>query len=225
MSLIRKIHPRWIVLLASLGASLVAHAQPTDPYPSTYRPAVTAPVLIRGGTVLTGTGTLLTNTDVLIENGLIAAIGANLEAPAGATVVDAHGKTVTPGIIDIHSHLGVYPSPAVSSMQDGNEATAPVTANVWAEHSIWPNDPGFQTALEGGVTSLEILPGSANLIGGRGVVLKNVPSITYQGMKFPGAPHGLKMACGENPKRVYGDRKSTRLNSSHIPLSRMPSSA
>ena len=154
------------------------------------------------------------NTDVLIENGLIAAIGANLEAPAGATVVDAHGKTVTPGIIDIHSHLGVYPSPAVSSMQDGNEATAPVTANVWAEHSIWPNDPGFQTALEGGVTSLEILPGSANLIGGRGVVLKNVPSITYQGMKFPGAPHGLKMACGENPKRVYGSHNqapSTRM--------------
>jgi len=92
--------------------------------------------------------------------------------------------------------------------------TAPVTANVWAEHSIWPVDPGFQTALEGGVTSLEILPGSANLIGGRGVVVKNVSAVTYQAMKFPGAPQGLKMACGENPKRVYGSHNqapSTRM--------------
>jgi imidazolonepropionase-like amidohydrolase len=103
----------------------------------------------------------------------------------------------------------------MSGTQDGNEATAPVTANVWAEHSIYPLDPGFSTALAGGITTLEILPGSANLIGGRSVVLKNVRAVTYQGMKFPGAPYGLKMACGENPKRVYGDGKkvtpSTRM--------------
>ncbi len=92
--------------------------------------------------------------------------------------------------------------------------TAPVTAEVWAEHSIWPQDPGFSRALAGGITSLQVLPGSANLIGGRGVTLKNVYSTSYQGMKFPGAPHGLKMACGENPKRVYGERTkmpSTRM--------------
>ncbi|MCR6495562.1 amidohydrolase [Thermomonas sp. S9] len=118
-----------------------------------------------------------------------------------------------PGIIDIHSHLGVYPSPGVSAHSDGNEATAPVTPNVWAEHSVWPQDPGFATALAGGVTSLQVLPGSANLIGGRGVTLKNVPATTYQAMKFPGAPWGLKMACGENPKRVYGQKggPSTRM--------------
>jgi imidazolonepropionase-like amidohydrolase len=194
--------------------SLVAQAAPSDPYPSTYTVAPSAPVLIQGATVLTGTGERLDNTDILLKDGVIAAIGAHLAAPDGAVIVDARGRTVTPGIIDIHSHLGVYPSPAISSMQDGNEATAPVTANVWAEHSIWPNDPGFQKALEGGVTSLEILPGSANLIGGRGVVLKNVAAITYQAMKFPGAPHGLKMACGENPKRVYGGHNqapSTRM--------------
>ena len=75
---------------------------------------------------------------------------------------------------------------------------------MWAEHGVWPQDPGFQTALEGGITALQILPGSANLIGGRGVTLKNVPATTYQAMKFPNAPQGLKMACGENPKRVYG---------------------
>jgi imidazolonepropionase-like amidohydrolase len=72
---------------------------------------------------------------------------------------------------------------------------------------VHPLDPGFTTALAGGITTLEILPGSANLIGGRSVVLKNVRSVTYQGMKFPGAPYGLKMACGENPKRVYGEGK------------------
>ena len=107
----------------------------------------------------------------------------------------------------MHSHLGVYPSPGVRGNSDGNEATGPVTANVWAEHSVWPEDPGFTTARIGGVTAMQILPGSANLIGGRSVVLKNVPAVTYQGMKFPGAPQGLKMACGENPKRVYGSDK------------------
>ena len=94
----------------------------------------------------------------------------------------------------------------MSAHSDGNEATAPVTPNVWAEHSVWPQDPGFATALAGGITSLQVLPGSANLIGGRGVTLKNVPATTYQAMKFPGAPWGLKMACGENPKRVYGQK-------------------
>lgn len=177
-----------------------------DPYPSTYQRVPSPPVLITGATVLTGTGTRLENADVLLQDGKVVAVGTGLQAPAGATRVDAHGKWVTPGIIDIHSHLGVYPSPGVSAHSDGNEATGPVTPNVWAEHSIWPQDPGFLTALAGGITSLQVLPGSANLIGGRGATLKNVPSTTYQAMKFPGAPWGLKMACGENPKRVYGQK-------------------
>jgi imidazolonepropionase-like amidohydrolase len=88
--------------------------------------------------------------------------------------VDATGKWVTPGIIDVHSHLGVYPSPGMSAHSDGNEATAPVTAQVWAEHSIWPQDPGFHAALAGGVTSAADPAGQANLIGGRGVTVKNV---------------------------------------------------
>jgi len=179
---------------------------PADPYPSTYKPPQSTPTLIRGATVLTGTGTKLDNADVLIVDGRIAGVGAGLQAPAGARVIDGKGRWVTPGLIDIHSHLGVYPSPAMRGLQDGNEATAPVTANVWAEHSVHPWDPGFDTALAGGITTLEILPGSANLIGGRSVVLKNVVASTTQGMKFPGAPYGLKMACGENPKRVYGTK-------------------
>jgi len=161
--------------------------------------------LITGATILTGTGERLDNADLLLVDGKIAEIGTGLSA-AGADVVDAEGKWLTPGVIDVHSHLGVYASPGTQSHSDGNEATAPVTAEVWAEHSVWPNDPGFTTALAGGVTAMQILPGSANLIGGRGVTLKNVPGRNVMDMKFPGAPHGLKMACGENPKRVYGGR-------------------
>ncbi len=175
------------------------------PFESRYQPLPSAVTLIQGATVLTGTGERLDNADVLIEDGRIAAIGKELGAN-GADVVHAAGKWITPGIIDVHSHLGVYPSPGTISHSDGNEMTAPVTAQVWAEHSVWPHDPGFTTALAGGVTAMQILPGSANLIGGRGVTLKNVPGRNVMDMKFPGAPHGLKMACGENPKRVYGAR-------------------
>jgi len=181
----------------------------TNPYPSTYEPMPSGTTLIRGATVFDGLGNTIENGDVLVENGRISAVGTGLEAPDGATIVDAAGRFVTPGIIDIHSHLGVYPSPGVSAHSDGNEATQPVTAEVWAEHSVWPQDPGFEAALAGGVTTLHILPGSANLFGGRGITLRNVPSRTVQGMKFPEAPYTLKMACGENPSRVYGRRGSS----------------
>ena len=93
--------------------------------------------------------------------------------------IDAEGRWVTPGLIDVHSHLGVYPSPGLDAHSDGNEMTAPSTANVWAEHSIWPQDPGFSRALAGGVTSLQILPGSANLVGGRGVATNDGYEIPF----------------------------------------------
>ncbi len=177
-----------------------------DPYPSTYEPYPSGTTLVAGATVLTGTGERIESGSVLIENGKISAVGPDLAAPDGATVIDATGKWVTPGIVDIHSHLGNYPSPSTQSTSDGNEMTKPNTAEVWTEHSVWPQDAGFTRALAGGVTSLQILPGSANLFGGRAAILKNVPARTVQGMKFPGAPYGLKMACGENPKRVYGEQ-------------------
>lgn len=184
----------------------VAAGAADAPYPSTYRPIASPPVLIAGATVLTGDGRRLDDADVLLRDGLVAAVAQDLGAPAGTLRVDGRGKWVTPGLIDVHSHLGVYPSPRAEAHSDGNEKTAPVTAQVWAEHSVWPQDPGLATALAGGVTTLQILPGSANLIGGRSVTLKNVPATTVQAMKFPGAPYGLKMACGENPKRVYGQK-------------------
>jgi len=187
-----------------------------EPYPSTYEPLPSRPTLIVNATLLTGTGQRIPNGSLLMAQGRISRVieGSQAASAAEADVIDAEGRWVTPGLIDVHSHLGVYSSPGVAAHSDGNEMTAPVTAQVWAEHSVWPQDPGFSRALAGGVTSLQILPGSANLIGGRGVTLKNVPSLSYQGMKFPGAPHGLKMACGENPKRVYGERNqapSTRM--------------
>ena len=185
-----------------------------DPFPSTYEPYTSGATAIRGATILTGAGTKIENGVVVLVAGKIAAVGgADVAVPEGATVIDGKGKWVTPGVIDIHSHLGDYPSPSTASTSDGNEATAPNTAQVWAEHSVWPQDAGFTRALAGGVTSLQVLPGSANLFGGRSAILKNVPARTVQEMKFPGAPYGLKMACGENPKRVYGDKggPSTRM--------------
>jgi imidazolonepropionase-like amidohydrolase len=184
-------------------------ANDTNPFPSTYKPLPGRPTAIVGATVLTGTGEVIENGTVLFRDGRLESIGAGIAAPDGYDVVDGRGKWVTPGLIDGHSHLGVYASPSVAAHSDGNEATDPNTAQVWAEHSLWPQDPGFNTARVGGVTTLLILPGSANLFGGRSVTVRNVPARTAAGMKFPGAPYGLKMACGENPKRVYGNKGRT----------------
>ena len=181
-----------------------------DPYPSTYQAMPRRDAAIVGATVFTAAGERIENGVVIMTDGRVAAVGgADTPVPQGHQVIDARGRFVTPGLIDVHSHLGVYPSPGVMGMSDGNEATNPNTAYVWSEHSIWPQDPGFNAARAGGVTTLTILPGSANLFGGRSVTLRNVPSVTMQGMKFPDAPYGLKRACGENPSRVYGSRNQS----------------
>ncbi len=198
-----------VVFIMLLGACAHEQGASTEresiPYASRYRRLDSVATLLDGATVLTGTGERLDGAGVLMRDGKIVAVGRNL-APGDATSIDASGMWITPGVIDVHSHLGVYASPGVAAHFDGNEMTDPVTAGLWAEHAVWPQDPGFLSALAGGVTSLQILPGSGNLIGGRGVTLKNVPRRSVMDMKFPGAPHGLKMACGENPKRLYGDQ-------------------
>ena len=187
-----------------------------DPYPSTYKGYPTRLTVVRNVTIFDGEGGRIDNGSIVLSSGKVDRIGRpDMELPTDADIYDGTGKYLTPGVIDIHSHLGDYPSPGVDAHSDGNEATSPTTPEVWSEHSVWPQDPGFSRALaNGGVTTLQILPGSANLMGGRSVVLKNVPARTVQGMKFPGAPYGLKMACGENPKRVYGSKgrmPSTRM--------------
>ncbi len=174
--------------------------------------------LISGGTVMTAAGDIFEPGYVLFEDGRIVEVGEGApDDPGDVEHIDATGQFVTPGLIDTHSHLGVYPTPHVEAHSDGNEATSPVTPQVQAVHSVWPQDPGFERALAGGVTSLMILPGSANLIGGRGFTMKvRRGARNAQELRFPGAPETLKMACGENPKRVYGDRggmPSTRMGS------------
>ncbi len=191
----------------SASAKAPAERFDRNPYPSTYRAYPGVPTLVTNVTIYDGEGGRIDNGSILLADGKVVELGQNIAAPQGATVIDGRGTWVTPGVIDIHSHLGNYPSPAVDAHSDGNEVTGPVHPDVWAEHAVWPQDPGFSRALaNGGVTTLMVLPGSANLFGGRSVTLKNVPARTMQGMKFPGAPYGLKMACGENPKRVYGNR-------------------
>lgn len=219
------------MMLTAALAGCAAHAGPASPapvaappeaaaqwsaerpqYPSTYVRHPNAPVFIRNATVMTAVGPEIAGASVLFRDGKVVAVGKDLTAPADATIIDGTGKFVTPGIIDDHSHLGVYAAPGTWAESDGNEATNPVTPNVWAEHSFWPQDPQIPLAIAGGVTVIEALPGSANLIGGRSATLRLIPARTVQEMKFPGAPYALKMACGENPKRVYENRgPSTRM--------------
>jgi len=175
-----------------------------------------APVLIQHATVMNAAGGRFDPGYVLMDGGEIVSVGEGdgpVPAP-GTIVVDAHGKFVTPGIVDPHSHMGVSPVPETEGHDDVNEMTDPITASLRAEHSFWPEDAALERAVAGGVTTIAVLPGSANLIGGRGVTIHLLPRIGARAMRFPGSPEILKMACGENPKRVYGEMKrspSTRM--------------
>ncbi len=195
--------PRAAPAPVAAGAGAMASAE--GAFQSSYRPWPGVATVIRNVTIFDGKGGRIDNGAVRFENGKLVAIG-QVVVETNATVIDGAGKWVTPGIIDIHSHLGNYPSPGVQAHSDGNEITGPVRPEVWAIHAVWPQDPGFGRALAGGVTALHVLPGSANLFGGRGATLKNVYGRTAQDMLMPDAPWSLKMACGENPKRVYGSR-------------------
>lgn len=121
------------------------------PFASTYKRYPGAPTALVGATIYDGAGGAIRNGTVLFADGAIVGIGdASLAVPDGYARIDGSGKFVTPGIIDIHSHLGDYPSPSVDAHSDGNEATSPTTPEVWAEHSVWPQDPGFSRALANG---------------------------------------------------------------------------
>ena len=208
-----KNNTKLILLTALISISNISLAEKA-PFESSYEPLPSTNTIFRNANIYDGEGNEFSETDLLIKDGKIIAMGTDLPGSPEFIEVDASGKWITPGIIDIHSHMGVYSAPSVSSSSDGNESTSPITADVWAEHSIWTQDPQFVLALKGGVTTFHVLPGSANLIGGRGVTAKNLQRNTINSMKFPNAPHTLKMACGENPKRVYGNRKqapSTRM--------------
>jgi len=221
---------RPVLLLLGLSAALACGKRgpgPTATPPADPGPAAAAPTegdpeppgprrqtLLRGAVVMTAAGQIFPRADLLVEGSKIAAVGPDLPTPAGATIIDLTGKTLTPGIIDTHSHLGVYAAPGLNGHSDGNEATAPNTAGVRAADAYFPQDPQIDRARAGGVTTMQILPGSANLFGGRSVTVRLHPGArSVSDARFPGAPDGLKMACGENPKRVYGNKSgpSTRM--------------
>jgi imidazolonepropionase-like amidohydrolase len=189
-----------------------------------YEPAspTAPPVLIRGATLMLATGKTIARGSILLERGKIAAIAeGDLPARDGAVVIDGTGKFVTPGIIDTHSHLGVYPMPGAAAHEDGNEMSDPLSPHAQAVDAFWPQDPGISRALAGGVTTLQVLPGSGNLIGGRAVTIKLRDAVSPREMHVAGAPDGLKMACGENPKRAYGkDKRAPMTRMGNVALQR-----
>jgi imidazolonepropionase-like amidohydrolase len=169
-------------------------------------------IAIRGATILTATGQTIAGGTIVLAGGAITAIGADgaVAVPSGARVIDGKGKFVTPGLIDAHSHIGVYAAPSARAHDDGNESSAPVTSQARAQYSYWPQDPQISRAIAGGVTAALILPGSANLVGGEGFTVVMRPGRTTDEVAFPGAPPTMKMACGENPKRAHGEKAGMR---------------
>jgi len=167
-------------------------------------PVWAADLAIIHATVLPVSGPVIADGTVLVSDGRIEAVGAGLPVPEGTPeVVDASGKFLTPGLIDLHSHMGVYAWPSLEAHSDGNEMIHPITPHVRAEDAVRVADPAFSRARAGGVTSVLVLPGSGNLMGGQAAPLKLRQSRTLAEMRFEGAPRAIKMACGENPKRVY----------------------
>ncbi|MDX1667225.1 MAG: amidohydrolase [Saprospiraceae bacterium] len=164
-------------------------------------------VLIKNGTVLTVTEGTLENTDVLIRDGKITRIGKNLRTPSGVSVVDATGMHVMPGIIDAHSHI---------ALDAVNEATNPVTAEVWVGDALDPVDISIYRALAGGVTASHAMHGSANAIGGQCETIKHrYGTYNADDLRMEGAPRTIKFALGENPMRVHGE------GSNKVPGTRM----
>ena len=116
---------------------------------------------------------------------------------------------ITPGLIDAHSHLGVYAAPSANANDDGNEATAPTTAAARAGFGYWPGDPQIARALAGGVTTALILPGSANLIGGRGFTVAFRPARTADdGQRLGGGAAGGERQRGQDQRGPHGALRS-----------------
>jgi imidazolonepropionase-like amidohydrolase len=221
---LRSVIAQTALLLATLTlTTLACGAAPITPLPFPLPAAARAPLprpprthpptLLRHATVWTATGTVLTDTDLLLRDNKLAAIGRALPAPAGAVEIDAGGRIVTPGLVDQHSHLGVYPMPDTKAHQDGNEMTQPTTPAVRAIDAFDPEDPAIARAVAGGVTTALILPGSGNIMGGQAFHVK-LFGRTVGEMAVPNAPRAMKWAMGENPKRYYGQKGA-------MPMSRM----
>ncbi|MGH6633033.1 MAG: amidohydrolase family protein, partial [Sphingopyxis sp.] len=179
-----------------------------DPFPSQYRAPPAEDMLLKGATILDGAGGRIDDGDVLIRGGKIAAVGRGLANP-GVREVDAGGRWVTPGVIDVHSHDGTFVLPLTAidrEASDVSETSAPNVSDTWVETAVNAQDMGFDRALSAGVTTIQILPGSTPIFAGRSVVVKPVRAPTVWGMKATGNIQGFKMACGENPKSWGADK-------------------
>ncbi|MEE4195359.1 MAG: amidohydrolase [Anaerolineae bacterium] len=173
---------------------------------------------IINATLMTITQGTIENGTMLVENGKITAVGHSLSIPDDAEVIDATGKVITPGFIDAHCHVGVYPDGVGYDQADGNESTNPVTPHLRALDALNPHDPAWMELVEGGVTTVLTGPGSANIIGGQWVCVKTAPQPCVEQMVLV-EPAGMKMALGENPKRVYGSANklpSTRMGNAAV---------
>ena len=172
---------------------------------------------IVGGCVFPVSSRPIEHGTVLVDGGKIVAVGARLAIPDGARVIDAADCHVYPGLVDAHTHHGVYAEETGPEGADGNEMTDPVTPHVRALDSLDWFDPGFDEAAANGVTAVQVLPGSGNVIGGQGAAVKTWGSPPEARVLVQ--PSGLKMALGENPKRVYGGKKkppATRLGNAAV---------
>ncbi len=171
-------------------------------------------IAIKGGKLLTVTNGIIESGTILIENGKIKAIGKDIEIPKDAQVINAKGKWVTPGLIDVHTHISTFAEPAPRpNIPDGNEVSNPNTAQIRGIDALNPNDMAIPIVREAGFTTCYTGPGSANVLGGTGIAFKTRPAATVFDMIIPGTEH-MKMALGENPKSVYGTNKQ-------LPITRM----
>ena len=192
----------FLIVPSLFGLSLLG-----DPPPA----SVDAPTAFRGATLLPVAGPPIDNGVLIIHKGKIVAVGgADTPIPKDAKIIDAAGKTIIPGLVDTHSHIGIYARPGVPAHSDGNEGTGPVQSGLRAEDAIFPDDPGIRMAVAGGVTTANIMPGSGNVIGGQTLYVKlrgrTLEAMRIQGGKVLG---GLKMANGENPKGFNFSRSKT----------------
>ncbi|MBK6413932.1 amidohydrolase family protein [Sphingopyxis sp.] len=198
------------IALAGPAAAQRVAPQPwqLDPFPSRYRAPPPDDMLLKGATILDGAGGRINSGDILIRGGKIVAVGKAIANP-GVREVDATGRWVTPGVIDVHSHDGTFVLPLTAidrEASDVSETSAPNVADTWVETAVNAQDMGFDRALANGVTTLQILPGSVPIFAGRSVVVKPIHAPTIWDMKAVGNVQGFKMACGENPKSWGADK-------------------